>query len=402
MATLLIISHTEHYLVDGVYHGWGATVREIDHLATMFDNVVHLAPLHDAGGMNRNALAYTASSVTVMPVRPSGGNSFVAKLGIIAAIPAYVRAIREAMRHADVIHVRCPANISLTALLVLLVAGKGKKIWIKYAGNWRPRSPFPLSYSLQRMMLRGMFRHAIVTVNGTGSGDPRHVISMLNPSLTDDEVVAASEGARYKELCSPYRLLTVGRTETEKGTGNALEILKRLKESPGSIHLDVVGDGPQRHFYEEYARKLGVAECVSFHGWVGRNELNRFYERSHVFLLLSKTEGWPKVVGEAMAFGCVPVCSDVSSIGHHLARFGTGAVVDREDITKSACVVRQLLSDPVQWKRQSSNAARSAMNFSYRGYTTRLREILNVKNSSLPVQTKRGCEVPDREGLHAN
>jgi hypothetical protein len=41
---LLIISHTPHYHRDGEIVGWGATVREIDHLAALFESVVHIAP----------------------------------------------------------------------------------------------------------------------------------------------------------------------------------------------------------------------------------------------------------------------------------------------------------------------------------------------------------------------
>jgi len=39
---LLIISHTPHYLQEDQVQGWGSTVMEIDQLASLFDEVVHL------------------------------------------------------------------------------------------------------------------------------------------------------------------------------------------------------------------------------------------------------------------------------------------------------------------------------------------------------------------------
>ena len=43
---LLIISHTPHYMNGTQLKGWGATVREIDYLAELFDEIIHIAPLY--------------------------------------------------------------------------------------------------------------------------------------------------------------------------------------------------------------------------------------------------------------------------------------------------------------------------------------------------------------------
>ena len=45
---LAIISHTEHYVDSaGNIVGWGATIREVNHVASIFDKVYHVAPLYD-------------------------------------------------------------------------------------------------------------------------------------------------------------------------------------------------------------------------------------------------------------------------------------------------------------------------------------------------------------------
>ena len=51
---LLIVSHTPHYRAAGQLVGWGPTVRELDHLAELFAEVVHVAPVYD--GRRRAAL----------------------------------------------------------------------------------------------------------------------------------------------------------------------------------------------------------------------------------------------------------------------------------------------------------------------------------------------------------
>ena len=63
--------------------GWGATVREIDHLATLFDEIVHLAPLY-SGSPPGSALSYEATNVRVRPVTPAGGTSIFSKVGVLS------------------------------------------------------------------------------------------------------------------------------------------------------------------------------------------------------------------------------------------------------------------------------------------------------------------------------
>src|SRR5579864_5280511 len=119
---LLIISHTPHVLLDGRHAGWGPTVREIDYLAGIFSEVVHLAPVHEPSEeLNSSAVHYRAPNVRVRPVRPAGGFKWQDKLKILTAFPHYAREILQASKRADVIHVRCPANISFFALVLLAI-----------------------------------------------------------------------------------------------------------------------------------------------------------------------------------------------------------------------------------------------------------------------------------------
>ena len=75
---LLIVSHTPHYRHHATIKGWGPTVREIDYLAEIFDEIVHIAPLHP-GPVPPNALAYASKRIRLRPVKPAGGNSLQAE-----------------------------------------------------------------------------------------------------------------------------------------------------------------------------------------------------------------------------------------------------------------------------------------------------------------------------------
>ncbi|MFN0036635.1 MAG: capsular biosynthesis protein, partial [Saprospiraceae bacterium] len=69
---LTIISHTEHYLRDGQVVGWGPTVREINHLLEVFEEIWHVAVLHP-GQAPSSSLPYVSDKIHFVPLRPFGG-----------------------------------------------------------------------------------------------------------------------------------------------------------------------------------------------------------------------------------------------------------------------------------------------------------------------------------------
>lgn len=375
---LLIVSHTPHYQVNGHIVGWGPTVREIDHLSSLFDEVVHLAPLHrDAAPPS--ALGYCAQNVRLEPVPPAGGRGPMRKCGILAMAPLYISALLRELRSADVVHVRCPANLSLMALVVMGVLRQPKSRWVKYAGNWRPAGPEPRSYQLQRWFLeRGMSRGA-VTVNGHWPGQPKHVHAFLNPCLTDDELAAAQRIAHTKQLTTPLRLLYVGRLESAKGVGRSLEIVAGIRKRGVDARLDLVGDGPERAAFEAHAEALGLGEVVQFSGWQARRDVAEHYAGAHLLLFPSScSEGWPKVLSEAMAYGVVPIASNVSSIPYYLERFGIGGVHAPDDIQGFTDTIASYAAEPAQWQDESRRSAAVAGAFTYKQYLCAVKHILHI------------------------
>ena len=63
---LCVISHTEHYRSnEGQILGWGPTVNEINHLTEVFDEVYHVAMLHD-DIPPKSVLPYTSSKLNLL------------------------------------------------------------------------------------------------------------------------------------------------------------------------------------------------------------------------------------------------------------------------------------------------------------------------------------------------
>jgi glycosyltransferase involved in cell wall biosynthesis len=372
---LLIVSHTPHYLQQGAPVGWGATVREIDYLAALFETVAHVAPLHD-GDPPASALPYTATNVRLIPLRERGGDSLFAKLGVLAEMPRYLTTIRRELDNCDVIQVRCPSAVGLLSLLLLGISRRPERRWIKYAGNWRPGHREPVSYALQRWLLRHRYHGGAVTVNGAWPAQHAHVHSFHNPCLTESEISEGRLLGRSKELDSPLRLIFVGRLEEAKGCREALKIMVALNRSGIGVFLDMIGDGPDSDVLVALATKSGVNDKIRFHGWVPRHELNSLYAVAHVLLLPSRTEGWPKVVSEGMAFGVVPVTSAVGSLTSTLTSLRVGRCLSSKGVDDYVAAVVEYVRDPVRWKRESAKAIEEASAFTYESYVGAVRELL--------------------------
>jgi glycosyltransferase involved in cell wall biosynthesis len=304
----------------------------------------------------------------------------VAKLGILAKTPRYIREIRRVLKTADVVHVRCPANISLLAVIVLCFVREPKVRWIKYAGNWSPTDGDPTSYRFQRWMLRGKRHRAQVTVNGEWQNQPPHVHSFQNPCLTAEELKQGHSAACAKSVESPVRLLFVGRVETPKGAGRALEIAAKLVQSGLRVQLDLIGDGPEREAFEQQSRDLGFGDCVNFHGWLPRTSLEPFLRQAHFLLLpTSASEGWPKVLSEGMAYGAIPLAGDVSGIDQTLSKYGIGAAVPASDIDGFCREIERRLANEEAWKEEMLRCCHAANEFSYDNYLSRVSALLHLR-----------------------
>ncbi|MEM9553860.1 MAG: glycosyltransferase [Acidobacteriota bacterium] len=371
---LLVVSHTPHYRrADGTVVGWGPTVRELDHLSRLVDELVHLAVLYDEPAPASSA-PYR-SAVRLVPIAPAGGPRLRDKLGVLRRLPAIWRHLQREAPAADLIHVRAPAHI---ALLAMLWRGAGpwwaasRPWWVKYAGNWRPLAGMDhAGWFVQRLWATRPRGRLAVTVNGTWRTAP-HVVPFVNPCLEREELAAARRLAAAKELTAPLRLLYVGALTAPKGAVRAVEVLARLVARHGvDARLDLVGDGPARTTIERRVRDLGagldidLGERVALHGWLPRGEVAARYAAAHCLLLPSAGEGWPKVLSEAMAAGVVPLAGDVSGIAATLRDCGCGRALPPHAVDAFADALADYADEPALWRRESRAACAAAERFTY-------------------------------------
>ncbi|WP_136480587.1 glycosyltransferase [Cognatitamlana onchidii] len=310
---LLIISHTEHYTdTSGEIVGWGPTLTEINYLATIFDEVYHIAT-HLDQVPPPSSLPYTSNNIHFVPIPYTGGKRLIDKLDIVWHAPATIFKVFKYLNKVDLFQLRAPTGIGVY-LIPLLTLFSTKNGWFKYAGNWNQENP-PFGYAIQRWFLKRQKRK--VTINGKWLNQPKQCLTFENPCLTPEFREQGMQVLRDKQFKKPYIYCFAGRLEDEKGVRRIIEAISLIEDKTAIKEVHLIGNGPKMEEYKALAKNVGVP--FIFHGFLKFEAVFEVFKKAHFFLLPSSaSEGFPKVIAEALNFGCIPIVSKVSSIAQYI------------------------------------------------------------------------------------
>ena len=219
-----------------------------------------------------------------------------------------------------------------------------------------------------RPLLRGIVRGAdAVTAISTHTATLlRQLVPDIEPHVIPFGAAVQSNGdapPAEEHLHTGLRLLFVGRLVERKGVHVLLDALALLPEEP-PIHLDVVGDGPDREALERRARALGVQERVHFHGYVSRDALEDRLRSCDALTLPAVTdakgdvEGLGVVLLEAMSFGKPVVASMTGGITDIVRPGENGILVPPGDSSALAAALEGFARDPRGVRRLGAAAHR--------------------------------------------
>ena len=155
----------------------------------------------------------------------------------------------------------------------------------------------------------------------------------------------------------PPRVIgTAGRLVQGKNTDALFRFLALL---PADVTLWVAGDGPALGDLRQLAADLRLSDRVHWLGW--QDDLGcDFYPGIGVYATLSRKEGMPYAVLDAMAYGLPVVTSAIPAHQEIVAGSPWGALVT--DGKLGECVERVMgwLSDAAAWQESCSAARRDA------------------------------------------
>ncbi len=164
----------------------------------------------------------------------------------------------------------------------------------------------------------------------------KRLVTIYNAMPEIDERLRATPGT------SPAKLVMVARLSHWKDHPALLHALADLKDL--DWQLEFVGDGPLRSQTEELTQRLGLTARVNFLGF--RRDVPERLAEAQVFLLITKWEGFPRSIIEAMRAGLPVVASDVGGVQESVRDGETGFVIPRGDAVRLRECLRTLITNP--------------------------------------------------------
>jgi glycosyltransferase involved in cell wall biosynthesis len=155
-------------------------------------------------------------------------------------------------------------------------------------------------------------------------------------------------------------LLFMSRITQNKGIDVLYRALQIVRRGHSKIKFIMAGAGPEE---KEYVQKFNalLGSDFEFAGVVGGPDKAALMTRCNAFVLPSMFEGLPMALLETMAFGLVPLTTDVGSISTVVKNGHNGILVDRDSPEDLAAAIETLLADNRYLQLLGENASRCAM-----------------------------------------
>lgn len=140
-------------------------------------------------------------------------------------------------------------------------------------------------------------------------------------------------------------ILFLGKLMEMKGTTVLLDAAEKLAQRGHSYKLLVGGTGDVNAFVADIERR-GLSDRVTYLGWVAGEKKTHFLAQADVFVLPSRSEGFPVSIVEAMAFGAAIVSTNIPGVVDAITHEREGLLVPPDDANALADALSVLIEAP--------------------------------------------------------
>ncbi|MFT5891879.1 MAG: glycosyltransferase involved in cell wall biosynthesis [Dokdonia sp.] len=366
----LIITHVRHKLKDDQYYGYGPYVREMNIWNAHVDNVEVVGHKIDEE-VTPIDLPYT-STVRFTAIPQISLTSLKAIFSSFFYTPIIFFKILGAIRRADHIHLRCPGNIGLLGCIAQIFF-PGKKKTAKYAGNWDPKAKQPRSYKLQKWILKNTFltKNMSVLAYGDWPNQSKNIVPFFTATYREAQIPEI----KTSTYSLPFRIMFVGSLAPGKRPLYVLEFVKECLHQGIDMKIDFYGEGNQRPLLEKYIADHQLQDIATLYGNQTTEVVQEAYKKAHFLLLASKSEGWPKVVAEAMFWGVIPIVTPISCVSWMLGEGTRGILLDVQ-VDSDVAAFAKAIKSPKELQKMAAEGQKWSHQYTLDTFESSIKELL--------------------------
>lgn len=173
---------------------------------------------------------------------------------------------------------------------------------------------------------------------------PEGTPTLVFPGFTDIDLFL--EDFTPALSSSRSRVIYAGALTTLKGVDVLIEALRRLRDRGVLVDLVVAGEGPQRKALQRLVGEAGLEAHVSFRGFLEQRALRDLIRGSTALVLPSQSEGFGRVLIEAMACTTPVVASRTGGIPELVRHRENGMLVTPDHAGELADALQYLIEHP--------------------------------------------------------
>lgn len=367
-----VITHAVHKINFDDIYAYEPYVREMN---LWFKHVKYIRVVAPISREKISALdsKYTFKNITIKKILTFNVINLKNIFFSFFKIPLVIIEIFKNIIWADHIHIRCPGNIGLLACFVQIFFPSKSKT-IKYAGNWDPKSKQPISYKLQKWILSNTFltKNAKVLVYGNWKNQSKNIVPFFTASYMKKEIVDVPK----KDFSSKIKFIFVGTFSKGKQPLKSVKIVESLSKKH-NVQLDMYGFGNEFDKVKKYVKNKKLSQIVKLHGNQSKEIVKKAYQTAHFLIFISQSEGWPKVVAEAMFWGCLPISTNVSCVKDMLGNNSRGTVIDFKTHNKEiTAILEDYLKSDKKYQKKVDKAIKWSQQFTLEKFEKEIKKVL--------------------------
>lgn len=259
---------------------------------------------------------------------------------------------RNGITHA---HAHFGTNAAAVAMLAHMLGGPSYSFTVHGPEEFDAPRALSLGPKIERaafaVAISSFGRSQLCRLVGAGHWPRIHVVHCgIEPARFGTPAPMPADG---------LRLTAIGRFVEQKGQMLLIPALAAARKEHPDLHLTMIGDGPMRADLQRAAREAGVADAITFTGWIDEAGVRDALAGSHALIMPSFAEGLPMVVMEAMAAARPVIATYIAGTPELVQDGRTGWLVPAGDVDALVDAIGALAAKSSATRARMGKAGRS-------------------------------------------